>query len=181
MSSPVRKEGEPFRRRPRPGQIIPISKLGGFGRFCFVAGGGGIFASDRSRLNLDFNNSPSPGDGRTSEPKNSGLEGLRIIARGWRGAAFYILLERSMDCLQRSTRSSRPSLIFTSLFTIFIFSSFYESVFVSQKHLLRVVVGKENKERSSREEGKVYRYTTPDLPGGAYDIYLRGRFFQEPW
>lgn len=147
----------------------------------FRGWGGGIFASDRSRLNLDFNNSPSPGDGRTSEAKNSGLEGLRIIARGWRGAAFYILLERSMDCLQRSTQSSRPSLIFTSLFTIFIFSSFYESVFVSQKHLLRVVVGKENKERSSREEGKVYRYTTPDLPGGAYDIYLRGRFFQEPW
>lgn len=147
----------------------------------FRGWGGGIFASDRSRLNLDFNNSPSPGDGRTSEPKNSGLEGLRIIAREWRGAAFYILLERSMDCLQRSTRSSRPSLIFTSLFTIFIFSSFYESVFVSQKHLLRVVVGKENKERSSREEGKVYRYTSPDLPGGAYDIYLRGRFFQEPW
>lgn len=89
----------------------------------FRGWGGGIFASDRSRLNLDFNNSPSPGDGRTSEPKNSGLEGLRIIARGWRGAAFYILLERSMDCLQRSTRSSRPSLIFIliSLYDLYFF------------------------------------------------------------
>lgn len=150
----VRKEGEPFRRRPRPGQIIPISKLGGVGRFCFVAGGGGIFASDRSRLNLDFNNSPSPGDGRTSEPKNSSLGGLRIIARGWRGAAFYILLERSME------RSTRPSLIFIyfslrSLLFSAIFIFFCESVFVSLKHLLREVVEKENKEHSSREERKV--------------------------
>lgn len=150
----VRKEGEPFRRRPRPGQIIPISKLGGVGRFCFVAGGGGIFASDRSRLNLDFNNSPSPGDGRTSEPKNSSLGGLRIIAREWRGAAFYILLERSME------RSTRPSLIFIyfslrSLFLSAIFIFFCESVFVSLKHLLREVVEKENKEHSSREERKV--------------------------
>lgn len=144
----------------------------------FRGWGGGIFASDRSRLNLDFNNSPSPGDGRTSEPKNSGLEGLRIIARGWRGAAFYILLERSMDCLQRSTRSSRPSLIFTSLFTIFIFSSFYESVFVSQKHLLRVVVGKENKERSSFKERKE-RYTgiLPLICRGVRMIFICGVVF----
>ena len=154
----VRKEGEPFRRRPRPGQIIPISKLGGVGRFCFVAGGGGIFASDRSRLNLDFNNSPSPGDGRTSEPKNSSLGGLRIIAREWRGAAFYILLERSME------RSTRPSLIFIyfslrSLLFSAIFIFFCESVFVSLKHLLRAVVEKENKKRSSREER--YRYNLP--------------------
>lgn len=157
----VRKEGEPFRRRPRPGQIIPISKLGGVGRFCFVAGGGGIFASDRSRLNLDFNNSPSPGDGRTSEPKNSSLGGLRIIARGWRGAAFYILLERSMDCLQRSTRLSLIFIYFSlrSLFLSAIFIFFCESVFVSLKHLLREVVEKENKERSSRKER--YRYNLP--------------------
>lgn len=143
-----------------------------------MAGGGGIFASDRSRLNLDFNNSPSPGDGRTSEPKNSSLGGLRIIARGWRGAAFYILLERSME------RSTRPSLIFIyfslrSLLFSAIFIFFCESVFVSLKHLLRAVVEKENKERFSRKER--YRYNLPLILiyRGVRMIFIRGRFFQE--
>ena len=48
---------------------------GGVGRFCFVATGG-IFASDRSRLNLDFNNSPRWGmNARTNRRIRRASEG----------------------------------------------------------------------------------------------------------
>lgn len=145
--SSVRKEGEPFRRRPRPGQIIPISNLGGVaGRFCLVAGGRDF--RERSRLNLDFNNSPSPGDGRTSEPKNSGLGGLRIIARGWRGILYsprerwiaYNIARSSSTCRQFLHFSNDP-----------YFLSLIQSVSFRKKHLLRVVE-EGNKELSFYED-----------------------------